>query len=126
MNGSQRSRPVRRLSTRRAAAVAGIMSASLFASSLALLRSAIPDDPFAQIAGVTSGDTKIRAALVLAPRDGIAFLWFIGVIRDQLGDLEDRFFGSVFLGGGLLFLAMVAVSMAVAGALPDCPPNSWR
>ncbi len=117
MNESQRSRPVRRLSTPRAAAVAGILFAVLFASSLALLRSAVPDDPFAQIAWVTSGDTRIRAALVLAPLAGIAFLWFIGVIRDQLGDLEDRFFGSVFLGGGLLFLAMVAVSMAVAGAI---------
>lgn len=55
--------------------------------------------------------------MVLAPLAGIAFLWFIGVVRDQLGDLEDRFFGSVFLGSGLLFLAMVAVSMAIAGAI---------
>jgi hypothetical protein len=51
------------------------------------------------------------------PFAGIAFLWFIGVIRDQLGELEDRFFASVFLGSGLLFLAMVFVSMGVAGAL---------
>jgi hypothetical protein len=51
------------------------------------------------------------------PFAGIAFLWFIGVIRDQLGELEDRFFASVFLGSGLLFLAMIFVSLAVAGAL---------
>ena len=117
MDELRRSRPVRRLSTPRAAAVAGILFAALFATSLALLRSAVPEDPFAHITWVTSGDTRIRAALVLAPLSGIAFLWFIGVIRDQLGDLEDRFFGSVFLGSGLLFLAMVAVSMAIAGAI---------
>jgi hypothetical protein len=98
-------------------AVADRSGAALFATSLALLRSAVPEDPFADITWVTSGDTRIRTALVLAPLSGIAFLWFIGVIRDQLGDLEDRFFGSVFLGSGLLFLAMVAVSMAIAGAI---------
>ncbi len=89
----------------------------LFAASLVLLRSAIPDEPFAQIAWVSSGRTRIGAALVLAPLAGIAFLWFIGVMRDLLGDLEDRFFASVFFGSGLLFLAMTAVSMAIAGAI---------
>ncbi len=117
MDDAQRTRPVRRLTTPRAAGVAGILFAGLFASSLVLLRSAVPDDPFAQISWVTQGETRIGAALVLAPLAGIAFLWFIGVVRDQLGDLEDRFFGSVFLGSGLLFLAMVAVSMAIAGAI---------
>ena len=33
---------------------------------------------------------------------GIAFLWFIGVIRDRVGDREDRFFATVFLGSGVL------------------------
>lgn len=51
------------------------------------------------------------------PFAGIAFLWFIGVIRDRLGDHEDRFFASVFLGSGLIFLATVFVAMAIAGAL---------
>ncbi len=50
------------------------------------------------------------------PFAGIAFLWFIGVIRDLLGQYEDRFFSTVFLGSGLLFLAMVFVSCGVAGA----------
>lgn len=56
-------------------------------------------------------------ALVLAPVACIAFLWFIGVVRDHLGDLEDRFFSTVFLSSGLLFLAMTFVSMAIAGAI---------
>ena len=41
------------------------------------------------------------------PFAGIAFLWFIGVVRDQLGEVEDRLFSTVFLGSGLLFLAML-------------------
>jgi Na+/phosphate symporter len=56
-------------------------------------------------------------ALNLVPYAGIAFLWFIGVIRDRLGDLEDRFFATVFLGSGLLFLALSFVGAALAGGL---------
>ena len=52
----------------------------------------------------------------MLPFAGIAFLWFIGVIRDLLGEYEDRFFSTVFFGSGLLFLAMVFVSAGVAGA----------
>ena len=51
------------------------------------------------------------------PLAGIAFLWFVGVVRDGLGDYEDRFFSTVFFGSSLLFLAMVFVSMAIAGAI---------
>ena len=55
-------------------------------------------------------------ALNLVPFAGIAFLWFIGVVRDRLGAYEDRFFATVFLGSGLLFLAMFFAAAAVAGA----------
>jgi hypothetical protein len=51
------------------------------------------------------------------PFAGIAFLWFIGVLRDRLGEQEDRFFATVFLGSGLLFLAMLFVSAAMVGGL---------
>jgi hypothetical protein len=59
----------------------------------------------------------IRLSLQLVPFAGIAFLWFIGVIRDRLGDREDRFFATVFLGSGLLFVAMLFAAAAVAGSL---------
>jgi Na+/phosphate symporter len=51
------------------------------------------------------------------PFAGIAFLWFIGVVRDRIGQREDRFFASVFLGSGLLFVAMLFVGAAFAGGL---------
>ncbi|MBC2637952.1 MULTISPECIES: hypothetical protein [unclassified Rhodococcus (in: high G+C Gram-positive bacteria)] len=107
----------RRLRTPRSAAVAGIVFAALFATSLVLVHTALPADPFDETPWVGTGETRIKTALVLAPFSGIAFLWFIGVIRDRLGDLEDRFFATVFLGSGLLFLAMGFVSMGVAGGV---------
>jgi hypothetical protein len=39
------------------------------------------------------------------------------VLRDRLGELEDRFFATVFLGSGLLFLAMLFASAAVGGGI---------
>jgi hypothetical protein len=55
--------------------------------------------------------------LTLVPFAGIAFLWFMGVVRDRLGTLEDQFFPTVFFGSGLLFLAMMFASAAIAGGI---------
>ena len=63
-------------------------------------------------------DTRaVTAALNLVPFAGIAFLWFIGVLRDRLAQLEDRFFATVLFGSGLLFLAMLFAAAAVIGAV---------
>ena len=56
-------------------------------------------------------------SLNLLPFAGIAFLWFIAVVRDQLGELEDRFFATALLGGGLIFIALVFSAAAVAGGI---------
>jgi hypothetical protein len=53
----------------------------------------------------------------VVPFAGIAFLWFIGVIRSRMGELEDQFFATVFLGSGLLFVASMFGSAAVTKAL---------
>jgi hypothetical protein len=53
----------------------------------------------------------------LSPFAGIAFLWFIGVLRNRLGNQEDQFFATVFLGSGLLFVATLFASAALAGAM---------
>jgi hypothetical protein len=55
--------------------------------------------------------------LNLLPFAGIAFLWFIGVVRDRIGAGEDRFFATVFLGSGLLFIAMLFAAGAIAGGI---------
>jgi hypothetical protein len=40
-----------------------------------------------------------------------------GVVRDRLAEAEDRLFATVFLGSGLLFLAMMFVAGAVFAAV---------
>lgn len=110
-------RRLQSLSTPRAAAVAGVLFGLLFATALILLRSSIPEDPTIGTQWIESGRTRIRIAAILVPFAGITFLWFIGVVRDGFGRLEDKFFSSVFIGSGLLFLAMTFVASAVGVAL---------
>jgi hypothetical protein len=106
-----------RLTTPRAAAFAGIVFSVLLIISLVLIRIAVPTNP--QEAGIwlSGGWRSVKLALNLLPFAGIAFLWFIGVVRDRLGQQEDRFFATVFLGSGLLFLAMLFAAAAVAGGI---------
>jgi len=41
----------------------------------------------------------------------------MGVVRSRLGELEDQFFSTVFFGSGILFLAMMFASAAIAGGI---------
>jgi hypothetical protein len=107
----------KRLTTPRAAAIAGILFALLYGIGLALIRISIPADIAADGAWLETNSRTVALGLNLVPFAGIAFLWFIGVIRDRLGDMEDRLFATVFLGSGLLFLALTFVGAALAGGL---------
>jgi hypothetical protein len=106
-----------RLRAPRAAAIAGILFAVLLITSFLLLRLAVPADPLEAGAWLKTNANTVTLALNLIPFAGIAFLWFIGVLRDRLGEREDRFFATVFLGSGLLFLAMLFVSAAMVGGV---------
>jgi hypothetical protein len=94
------------LTTPRAAAIAGIIFSVLLLTSLVLIRISVPANP--QDAGewLSSSWKTVNLALNRLPFAGISFLWFIGVVRDRLGSNEDRFFATVFLGCGLLFLLL--------------------
>jgi hypothetical protein len=107
----------RKLETPRAAAIAGILFALLFGASMFLIRISIPAEISGNSSWLETNAGTVSLGLNLMPYAGIAFLWFIGVIRDRLGDLEDRFFATVFLGSGLLFLALTFVGAALAGGL---------
>jgi hypothetical protein len=82
-----------------------------------LLRTSIPADPQEPGSWLNSNSGSVTLALNLMPFAGIAFLWFIGVLRDRLGQQEDRFFTTVFFGSGLLFLAMLFSAAAIVGAI---------
>jgi MFS family permease len=105
------------LRTPKAAAIAGILFSILLLVALWLLRISIPAESLAPNRWLHDQAKPIALALGLIPFAGIAFLWFIGVLRDRLGQREDRFFATVFLGSGLLFLAMLFSATAVAGAI---------
>jgi len=112
-----------RMRTPRAAGVAGIAFSLLLGGALLLARLAVPAAADANTIWLTDSAKRrsVEVALSLVPFAGIAFLWFIGVIRDRIGELEDRFFATVFLGSGLLFVAMLFVGAAIAGGMLTDP-----
>jgi hypothetical protein len=104
-----------------AASLAGILYAALFVAALLLLRTSPLND--ATDAGLVrvfadSEDTPVViGALYLAPISGIAFLWFIAVIRDQVLEREHQFFATVFIGSGLLYVALVFAAAAAIASI---------
>src|SRR6188472_216828 len=99
-----------------AASIAGLIFAVLFTTALVLLRSqpiaTMNDGEIAAWYASGADFPSVVGALYMAPFAGIAFLWFIGVFRDHLGEREDQFFATVFLGSGLLFVAMMFSAVA--------------
>lgn len=104
-----------RLKTPRAAAIAGVIFSLLIALSTVLIKVWFPTNLSEAAHWLTDPGMRGVAifALNLVPFAGIAFVWFIGVIRDHLGEHEDRFFATVFLGSGLLYIAMLFASAAI-------------
>jgi len=101
----------------RAGAIAGILFSILFIVGVVLIRLSVPDNPGDPGTWLSHSAKSIGLALDLLPFAGIAFLWFMGVLRDRMGTNEDRFLATVFLGSGLLFLALTFVSSALTGGL---------
>jgi hypothetical protein len=101
----------------RAGAIAGILFSLLFIVSVVLIRLSVPDSPGDPGTWLSHSAKSIGLALDLLPFAGIAFLWFMGVLRDRMGANEDRFLATVFLGSGLLFLAITFASSAVIGGV---------
>jgi hypothetical protein len=101
------------------AAIAGIVFAVILGAVIVRLKDAVPELP--SELGAWSEDAGRRDAVGLAlnlmPFAGIAFLWFIAVIRAQVGSTEDRFIETVFLGSGLIFVALLFAAAAALKAV---------
>ena len=108
---------VARLKAPKAAAIAGIAFSALLFTIVWLLWRSVPTDPLDAGTWLATDSKTVALALNLVPFAGVAFLWFIGVLRDRLGQQEDRFFATVFLGSALLFLAMLFAAAAIMGAV---------
>jgi hypothetical protein len=113
----QSTSPNQPLAPPRAAAIAGLIFSLLMLITLGIIRVAVPEFPEEQSTVNARFGHAITLSLHLAPFAGLAFLWFIGVLRHRMGASEDQFFGTVFLGSGLLFVASLFAATAVAGAV---------
>lgn len=102
----------------KSAAIAGILFALMLGTVIVMMSSAIPRDPVRAGTWITNASNRssVTFAINLIPFAGIAFLWFIGVIRNRLGDREDKFFATVFLGSGLLLVGILFTAAAVLGS----------
>ena len=127
---SEPTRPLirRRLRTPRSAALAGILFSLLLGTSVVLIQLSIPEVPPYEAGWLLEHAGRVSLAVTLVPFAGLAFLWFMGVIRDQIGEFEDQFFSTVFMGSGLLFLGGLFVWMtAIAAVLASfaAGPDTW-
>lgn len=96
------------------AALAGLVFAGILGATLALLHGSAPEGGADADSWMIDASRRsaINVALALVPFAGIAFLWFIAVIRTHLGARDDRFFETVFLGSGLVFVASLFTAAA--------------
>ncbi len=103
----------------RAAAIAGVVFSALLIPGLTLIRLSVPADPSQPGNWIADPDRRnaVRLALNLFPFAGIAFLWFMGVLRNRLGAREDQFLATAFLGSGLLFVVSLFCAAALAAGL---------
>jgi hypothetical protein len=108
----------KRIRSPRSAALAGIIFSSLTVVSMLLITSVtrVSLDEIS-IEWLEDRSNTIFTALSLIPFAGIAFFWFTGVIRDHIGEREDRFFATVFLGSGIAFVVLMFIWAATIGAI---------
>lgn len=106
-----------RLKTPSAAAIAGLLFSGLLIAAFWLLRSSVPADPQEPGAWLHASSSRVALGINLIPFAGVAFLWFVGVLRDRLGQMEDRFFATIFFGSGLLFLGMLFLVATFVGGI---------
>ena len=108
----------KRIRSPRSAALAGILYSVLLIASM-LLITGVPKVPLdgIDLEWLENRADSVSVALNLIPFAGIAFFWFTGVIRDHVGDREDRFFATVFLGSGIALVVLLFVYAATVGAV---------
>jgi len=108
----------RELRSPRSAAIAGIVYSILMFTGMILayrVVNARPEDVTRDWLETWSGTASLM--LTLVPFAGIAFLWFTGVVRDRLGDHEDRFFATLFLSSGIISVVLLFIWAAIFGTI---------
>ncbi|HSF87700.1 MAG TPA: hypothetical protein VLG28_18820 [Acidimicrobiia bacterium] len=102
------------------AAIAGVVYAVLAVLALRLLthypQLALPDEELTAWFGEPEHLADLLTGLNLAAISSIAFLWFVAVIRRQIGDREDQFFSTVFFGSAIVYVSLWLASAALLAA----------
>lgn len=114
---------LRALRSVEAAALAGLAYSVLsLVSNYLLLRAPAPTADGFDLGWYTDDGNQrsVALALNLMAIAMIAFIWFVAVIRRRVGERENRFFGTVFLGSALL----LASTRMIAGVLFATPTIS--
>lgn len=115
MNRDKRAQNIR---SPRSAAIAGLIFSFLLMMQMALASTIGADVPENINRDLLRQWSQIGTIILgMVPFSGIAFLWFTGVIRDWLGEREDRFFSTVFFGSGIIYVVMLFVYAGVMGAV---------
>lgn len=102
----------------RAAAFAGIGYAILMITGMLLIANIARvrlEDITPQL--LESWSRTAKLIILLVPFAGIAFLWFTGVVRDLLGEREDRFFSTLFYGSAIIQVVLLFIWGAIFAAI---------
>jgi hypothetical protein len=110
---------IQALRTPRAAGLVGIAFAVLIGAAIVLVRASVPNGEGVLTTSPLSLSSRggVGTALALIPFAGVFFLWFMGAVRAHMGEGEDKFLSTVFLGSGLVFVATLFGATAAAGSL---------
>ena len=118
--GAAPGRAAKKVRSIESAAAAGVVYAVLTVVALILVERypslALSDEELTAWFDDDAHKAWLLTALSLASIGSIAFLWFIAVIRRRLGDLEDRFFATVFLASGIVYVAVWLGGVAALAA----------
>lgn len=107
----------RRVRSPRSAAVAGVIfSVLMIAVMLVTGRMVAERASDVNREWLESWSGTATFSITIVPFIGIAFLWFTGVVREHLGNREDRFFSTIFLGSSIILVAMLFIWGATIGA----------
>ena len=103
-------------------AIAGIVYAVVASAALLfMLDFPKPDLPDAELDAwfADSGNRwRLLMGLNLGTLSAAAFLWFVAVLRNRVGDREDRFFGTVFYGSAIMYAVLWITGLAALAAIP--------
>ena len=108
----------RRIKSPRSAAIAGIAYSILMITGMILTASISQTKPENITRDMLESWSRTSTIVItMIPFAGIAFLWFTGVIRDRLGEMEDQFFTTIFLTSGTILVVLLFLWGAVFGAI---------